>query len=63
MPGVIALVSVTVRSHCSGAAARGVGFQFIFNERENSVGQSDWFLVSCNIATVGHGKHFLGFKM
>ena len=23
-----------------------------------SIGQSDWFLVSCNVATVGHGKYF-----
>ena len=48
--------------HCGKASgALQVGFSLLYvNEgRKNaSVGQSDWFLDSCNVATVGHGKHF-----
>ena len=61
-PGIDARVG-----HCGKASrALKVGFSqlHVNEERDNaSNGQSDWFLVSCNIATVGNGKHFLGFKM
>ena len=57
-PGVDARVG-----HCgkaSGALKVGFSQLYVNEERENSVGvgQSDWCLVYCNVATVGHGKHF-----
>ena len=43
----------------SGALKVGFSQLYVNEERENaSVGQSDWFLVPCKVATVGHGKLF-----
>ena len=61
-----ALTHVNARvGHCGKASEASWNFSTLckWGPLNAAVGQSDWFLVSCNIATVGHGKHFLGISV